>query len=363
MKKKDGQIEVIHAKSEKDFLENYFEENKEDLEIAEPNYNLSVSTVQSTPLQTYSMKDNWGAASIRADRFWSQGFYGEGILISVIDTGVDLSHPQLRNQIAQNLGETGFDSNGADKRFNGVDDDGNGLIDDWRGYNFYHKRPLAGDNSNHGTHVAGIIAAEHSSRAAGSSNLVQGIAPKAKILPLAFLGPDGSGPISAAIEAIRYSVSRGAKVINASWGGEGCSVTLRTEVRDLQAKNILFVAAAGNSGSNLDTWPEYPASFEGLSQLTVGWIEPDLRRSIYSNYSSRFVHLFAPGGGITSTTPENSYSTFSGTSMAAPFVSGAAALIWAKNPHFSAIDVRTEILRSIQFHADYENQTKGRLAL
>lgn len=356
---KNGDIEIVHSESDEAFLEEHFEPNKELLKTAEPNYEISVSmkvTNNSTPRQ-----DNWGAMAIRADRFWSQGHYGKDLLISVIDTGVDIEHSQLRDQIFKNSGEMGKDEAGKDKRSNGIDDDGNGLVDDWAGYDFFHRRALSGDNSSHGTHVAGIIAGTHSSRAAGLHYGVQGIAPQSKILPIAFLGPDGKGSIDDAIRAIRYSVARGAKIINASWGGPGCSITLRDEVRALQEKNILFVAAAGNNGVNLDTWPEYPASFEALSQITVGSVDANFQMSSFSNYSPRFVHLFAPGGGITSTTPGNQYATFSGTSMAAPFVSGAAALIWAKNPHFSAIDVRNEILRSIFIQPEYLNQTRGRL--
>lgn len=356
---KNGDIEVVHSESDEAFIEEYFEPNKELLKSAEPNYEVSVSTKVTN---SYSpRKDNWGAVAIQADRFWSQGHYGEDIVISVIDTGVDIEHWQLRSRIHKNSDEMGKDESGQDKRFNGIDDDGNGLIDDWAGYDFFNNRSLTGDNSSHGTHVSGIIAATHSSTSAGLHSNVQGIAPKAKILPAAFLGPDGKGSIDSAIRAIRYSVSRGAQIINASWGGPGCSLTLRDEVRALQAKNILFVAASGNNGVNLDTWPEYPASFEALSQITVGSVDANFQMSSFSNYSERFVHIFAPGGGITSTTPGNQYATFSGTSMAAPFVSGAAALIWAKNPQFSAIDVRSEILKSIFVQPEYQNQTHGRL--
>lgn len=360
---KDGEIEVIHAESDEAFVEEYFEPNKEFLKSAEPNYEISVSTFEISKSQSNTLKDNWGAIEINADRYWSQSQYGEDIIISVIDTGIDINHRDLKDRILKNPGEVGVDDNGQDKRFNSLDDDANGLVDDWAGYDFFNGHNLMGDNSNHGTHVAGIIAAEHSSTTAGLSEFVQGIAPKAKILPAAFLGPEGKGSIDDAIRAIRYSVDRGAKIINASWGGSGCSVTLRDEVRGLQAKNILFVSAAGNSSAHLDTWPEYPASFEGLSQLTVGSVDKNSQMSSFSNYSQRFVHIFAPGGGITSTTPGNQYATFSGTSMATPFVSGAAALIWAKNPHFSAIDVRNEILKSIIVRSDYQNQTHGRLSL
>ncbi len=360
---RDGEIEVVHYASDEEFLKEFFEPNKDLIKSAEPNYRISVADYQKISTQYHdrnTQKDNWGAKNIRADQFWKQNEYGNGILISVIDTGVDINHTQLKDRIYKNPGEHGLDANGNDKRTNGIDDDGNGYIDDHSGYDFFNERTLLSDNGDHGTHVTGIIAATHSSKTAGASTLVQGVAPRATILPASFLGPNGSGTIDGAIKAIRYSVERGAKIINASWGGQGCSIVLRDEVRGLQARNILFVSAAGNRASNLDTWPEYPASFEGLSQITVGSIDANLKMSDFSNFSDRFVHIFAPGGGIISTTPGSRYATFSGTSMATPFISGAAALIWSKNPHFSAIDVRNEILRLIQTDPGYINQTKGR---
>jgi subtilisin family serine protease len=349
---KDDSLKIVHAKDDEAFLENYFEPNKENLKSAEPHYRVSVSTQFFGGAQN-TTKDNWGVQAIHADRYWAQNIYGSSVIVAVVDTGVDISHTQLQSQIAYNQGEIPG---------NGIDDDNNGYVDDWAGYDFYNDRGLTGDNAEHGTHVSGIIAAAHNARAAGPSTAVEGVAPQAKILPAAFMGPDGSGAIESAVKAIRYAVSRGAKIINASWGGSACSVTLRDEIRGLQEKNVLFVAAAGNNGVLLDTWPEYPAAFESLSQLTVGSIDANFMRSSFSNYSSRFVQIFAPGGGITSTVP-GGYATFSGTSMATPFVSGAAALLWSQDPTLSAIDVRQRILQSIEIESSYQNQTRGRLAL
>lgn len=367
---RNGNIRVVQSKDDQTFLQQHFESQKNEILLAEPNYQVNLeseflndsrgSRKENNGDPTY---DNWGAVATAADSYWSQGQYGQNILVAVIDTGIDINHAQLQDRIEKNEGEMGFDENGSDKRFNGIDDDSNGYVDDWAGYDFYHDAALAGDNSTHGTHVTGIIAASHSSVLAGpTKKYTQGMAPQSHVLPVAFLGEDG-GSIDDAIRAIRYSVMRGAQIINASWGGTGCSATLRQEIQDLQNKNVLFIAAAGNEGQNLENWPEYPAIFESLTQITVGWINSDFSRAAQSNYSSRFVHLFAPGGAIFSTVPGNGYASYSGTSMATPFVSGAAALIWAQNPQLSAIEVKNQILKSVLVNPEYENQTQGRLAL
>ncbi|NCN95164.1 MAG: S8 family serine peptidase, partial [Bdellovibrionales bacterium] len=322
---RSGEIKVIHAESDEDFLSDYFEPNKDLIQTAEPNYNIQVKDFEILARAPGEKIDNWGTSNIGATKYWSQNEYGKDMIVSVIDTGVDLDHEQLKDQILENPGEMGLDKEGQDKRFNGIDDDENGYVDDWKGYDFYYDRGLIGDNgaSGHGTHVAGIIAAKHNSTSSQASEKLFGVAPKVKILPASFLGPEGGGTINGAIEAIRYSVKRGAKIINASWGSSGCSVALKEEVQGLSTLNVIFVSAAGNEFSNLDTWPEYPASFEGVTQLTVGSIDSDLKKSAFSNYSSRFVQLVAPGGKITSTVPKgveaSGYLTYSGTSMATPF--------------------------------------------
>src|SRR5262249_39786115 len=146
------------------------------------------------------------------------GLRGQGVKVAIIDSGVDISHPQLSANIAINAGETGIDGNGKDRRTNGVDDDGNGFVDDVTGYDFVHQSGQMIDDDGHGTHVAGIIAAAHTAKDI-RTDVMQGIAPSAKILPLKFLGNDGSGYLSDAMRAVDYAVKAGAKVVNASWGG------------------------------------------------------------------------------------------------------------------------------------------------
>jgi subtilisin family serine protease len=221
------------------------------------------------------------------------------------------------------------------------------------------------DYAEHGSHVSGIIAAEHSDTVAHGDTYVEGMAPRAKILPLAFLGPDGSGNISDAVIAIDYAVSRGVQVINASWGGSVCSQALRDRIQQLENKNILFVAAAGNDRLNIDVVQEYPGSFPFASQITVGSTDSYDEMSSFSNYGDIAVDLFAPGSLVTSTIPGNQMAAFSGTSMATPFVTGAVALLKGAMPSASIAEIRQALFSSTYRPTNtlYRNASEGRLDL
>ena len=264
-----------------------------------------------------------------------------GVIVAVIDSGVEVTHPQLRNQIAINTAEIA----------NGVDDDNNGYIDDIYGYDFAVHSADVGDTSGHGTHVAGIILAEHNVGPA------KGIAPEAKLLALDFMDGEG-GQVSDAIEAIHYAVARGAKVINASWGGGLCSESLRTTIAALRAKGVLFVAAAGNSGNDLDWVKEYPAAFASDAQITVGASTSLDARAEFSNYSWSLTNVFAPGSLIMSTYKGGATTTLSGTSMAAPFVSGSAAVLWGHRPSATLAQIREAIFASVDLDP---NEPRGSL--
>lgn len=186
--------------------------------------------------------------------------------------------------------------------------------------------------------MAGIIAAKHSSPA-------KGIAPDAVILPLDFMNDEG-GFTSAGILSIRYAVDKGAKVINASWGSSSCSTLLAEEIGALQEKNVLFVAAAGNSGNNLSVFPEYPAAYVNPTQITVSALSVRGFMAGFSNFGT-LSNVMAPGEAIFSSIPGNSYAFLDGTSMAAPMVSGVAALLLSSNPNLTAEQLRTIILQSV----------------
>lgn len=365
VKNRDGSIEIVRAESREAFISGYMKKHADRIQFAEHDYAVKIpARVKSQSAGSGpTTADNWGVARIGADKLWANNQIGSQVVVAVVDSGVDVSHAKLASQIDFNLGEYGPDGKGGRKENNGIDDDGNGYADDYAGWNFTIDKPLVGDNQYHGTHVAGIIAAYHNDRVAQNAPYVQGVAPGAKILPLAFLNNEGSGNISDAVRAVRYAVQRGAKVINASWGGGTCSLALREEIAALAEKNIAFIAAAGNDSLNIDLYPEYPAALNLPSQITVGATGEFDYMAQYSNYGARAVHIFAPGSNIVSTLPNNSIGFLSGTSMAAPFVSGAMALLWGAVPDATVDQLRRALYASAVHYSDYKNVSQGRMDL
>lgn len=361
---KAGHWDYIENSNRENFRDHYVVQNYNEIDFIEYDQLITVNDFAQKPaadvrrpssikIQAQTGIDNWGAAAIEAPAAWQAGNYGEGVVIAVVDTGVDITHSQLATQIAYNEGE------GGPKKNNGIDDDGNGFVDDYAGYNFVNNSADVADDVDHGTHISGIIAAAHNDTSV-HAGYVQGVAPKAKILPVKFLAQDG-GTLSAALKGIDYAISRGAKVINASWGGPGCSTSLRQKVVEVAKNNVLFVSAAGNSGANLDRNPEYPAAFDLPLQITVGALTPSLNMTDFSNYSETLVHVFAPGSAIVSTVPGNQYAAMNGTSMAAPFVSGVAALLLAQQPDITVSELRAQILDATVHDSNLMSSTQGRL--
>ncbi len=251
------------------------------------------------------------------------GATGRGIVVAVVDSGVDFSHPDLLGADWINPGEDCGGSTG-----NGIDDDGNGFVDDCAGWDFGADDHITfdGNNDSHGTHVAGIIAAR-SENGYG----VSGIAPDALIMDLMVSNPAGMISSSAIARAIRYAADNGAQVVNLSLGSlPGASLESVAQIADAVdyagSKGVLLVVAAGNNGLSLDDSPVYPASFDTAQMLVVAASGPSDRRSSFSNVGSA-VDLFAPGELILSTVPGNQFAFQSGTSQAAPMVAATAALV------------------------------------
>lgn len=364
---KDGRIEKVNAPSKEEFISGFLTDNLDQIEYAEHDYfvraGVPVKPGEIKQKLAQSMwADNWGAERVGAHQLWQQNLRGAGITVAVIDTGMDLNHPQLKKRVAANSGEQGLDNSGRDRASNGVDDDGNGFVDDALGYDFARSRPLQGDYTYHGSHVSGIIAAEHTDTNAQGAPYVQGVAPQAKILPLAFLDETGSGAMTDAVRAVYYAVERGARVINASWGGPGCSRSLQDAVLSLESRGIVFVAASGNESMNIDRNKTYPGSLDLPAQITVGAIGYYGNMSQYSNYGLRSVHIFAPGDGIVSTVP-GGIASLDGTSMAAPFVSGAIALLLGAEPTATPAQIRQALYNSSVRNSDFLNASQGRLFL
>jgi subtilisin family serine protease len=281
---------------------------------------------------------NWGPNSMDAPSVWSQSVQGSGVIVGVVDGMVDVTHPQLSNNILVNSGEIPN---------NGIDDDHNGFVDDYKGLQVNKEKNDPVQN-RHGTHVSGIIAADP------SQGIIDGVAPKAKIIPAQFIANDGGGSIGDAIIALNYVASRGAKIINMSWGLDPCMdiPNLRSTLRDLNARGLLLITAAGNGNSqgvgvNMDSTPAFPSAYNFSNQLNVAASTMGMSLIGFSNYGTNSVHVAAPGVGIYSTTPNDSYESMDGTSMAAPMVSGVAALLWSAVPSATAAQIKQAIMTSV----------------
>ncbi len=251
-----------------------------------------------------------------------------GIVVAMIDTGINYLHVDLNDNIWVNTGET----------INGVDDDGNGYIDDTRGYDFYNNDSDPNDSDGHGTHTGGTVGAEGNNAMGEPGGMWD-----CQLMPLRFLGP-GGGFISDAIEALNYAVNKGCKISNNSWGSYGFNGSMSAAISGAQAAGHIFVAAAGNDNNNNDVNPFYPASYTQDNVISVaGTNNRDLRYN-FSNYGANSVDLGAPAEAVASTWPGNQYVYLDGTSMASPHVAGVVGLVWAQNPGWTATEVRTRVL-------------------
>lgn len=279
-------------------------------------------------LKDPAMSQKWGLLLTDAERAWKVTRGDKGIVVAVIDTGIDVKHPDLKANLWINRGESGTDKNGNDKATNGVDDDDNGFVDDIHGWNFVGNDPSLTDNHGHGTHIAGIIGAE-----GGNGIGISGVSPNVSLMTLKYYDPKAPGlnNLMNTVRAIRYATAMGAHIINYSGGGLEPSDEERKAIEEAKAKGILVVAAAGNEKSNSDIHSYYPADYPLSNIISVTAIDKEKNVLPSSNYGELSVDLAAPGNDIFSTLPQGQYGYMTGTSQATAFVTGVAALLMASN--------------------------------
>jgi subtilisin family serine protease len=277
-----------------------------------------------------------GDSDINAPEAWEITTGSRNVVVAVIDSGIDYTHPDLAANVWTNPREVAGD---------GIDNDANGFVDDVRGWDFANADADPMDDDGHGTHVSGTIGA------VGNNAIgVTGVNWQASIMGLKFLDAQGNGYTSNAVAAVIYATRMrrdfGVNVvaINASWGGEKRSAALRNAIAAADRAGILFVTAAGNESSNNDRVASYPANDASDAVIAVTATNRSNRLAAFSNVGSTTVDLAAPGVAILSTVPGGGYATFSGTSMATPYVTGTVALMAAANPRATPAEIRSAIL-------------------
>jgi subtilisin family serine protease len=354
--------------------------------------------VLATANDTYS-GSQFGLTSIKAQQAWDTTTGSTKVVVAAIDSGVDYTHPDLYLNVWINQGEIpaaiksqlidvdgdglftfrdlndsrnqgsgkiqDWNGNGRidggdllDNRSgweNAADSDGNGYRDDLIGWNFVRNTNDPYDDNGHGTHTFGTIGA-----IGNNSFGVTGVAWSVQIVALKFLDANGGGSLSNAAKAIRYAADNGARASNNSWGYYGGSTNdvVYQAIVYAQSKNHLVIAAAGNDGVNNDSsaWKSYPAAFPLSNIVTVAALDSSDRKPNWSNFGKTSVDLGAPGASILSTVP-GGYAYYSGTSMATPHVTGAVALLLAKNPSLSASDLKAALLNNTDAVTALRNNT------
>ena len=323
------------------------------VEFAEPNYLLFTQEIPDDA----RYHEQWAPRNIGAEAGWDLETGVSDAVVAVIDTGVDYAHPDLADNIWQNIGEDWVE--GLDGRLipgnNGIDDDGNGFVDDYIGWDFVDVGNRCADDDcrgrdndpmdghGHGTHVAGIAGA-----VTDNGLGIAGIAWHCRIMAVraGYKDSDGKGvlEVADAADAVYYAADNGARVLNLSWGGSSDHPLIREAVQYASESGVIICAAAGNSGS---TGPFYPAGYPDPLILAVGSTDSSDIKAQNSNYGL-WVDVSAPGVNILSACPGDTYCDKSGTSMAAPHVAGLTALLLSRFPGWSPFSIVDIILDSVR---------------
>lgn len=310
------------------------------VEYAEPNLIYRSLKLPNDPdfARQWGLKNSivsQNSVDIDIERAWDITTGSEEMIVAIIDSGIDYNRPDLRANIWTNE----LELNGKP----GVDDDQNGYVDDIYGINPIGDGSINNphDNSGHGTHCAGTIGG-----VGDNGHGITGVNWKVKIMGLKFLRSTGEGTLEAAVKAIDYAVSKGAKVLSNSWGSYESSLALEEAIERAHKAGAIFIAAAGNDGTNNDEKPIYPASIDIPNVISVAAINQNGEMSGFSNWGAKTVDIGAPGVSIYGFWKNGETKSVSGTSMAAPFVSGVAALVWSHEPQLTNLELKERLLRT-----------------
>ena len=333
------------------------------VEYAEPNYQIKLddptNTVSPSDLLLRDsnpganlpndpmFKDQWALsnsgqnggkkdADIAAVKAWLKTQGSGDVVVAVLDSGVDYTHPDLVSNMWLRPDDVPQ-----------YKDDELGSFNDLQGFNAADNLSDPMDDNGHGTHCSGIVGAE-----GDNDEGIAGINWKVKIMPLKFMGRGGFGTTKDAIEAINYAIDRkrngvNVRVINASWGSTLYSKALEDAIRAAGEEGILFVAAAGNATTDNDKRPHYPSNYKLPNVISVAALDRNDQLASFSNFGAKTVHIAAPGKDILSTWLNDGYREASGTSMATPYVAGVAALILASEPKLTVEKLRERILKAV----------------
>lgn len=326
------------------------------VEYAEPDYRVQAQEVLPTDprfpelwgLKNTGASGGLAGADVEATLAWDTTQGSRQVIVAVIDTGIEYTHPDLAANMWANPGEVAGNS---------VDDDGNGVVDDVHGINGITGSGDPMDDNNHGTHVAGTIAA------VGNNGIgVVGVAPNVRLMACKFLDSGGYGSISDAVTCLDYATRMGARVANSSWGGGGESQAFADALARARTAGMIMACAAGNNGSDNDASPNFPSNVGLDNVIAVGSSTRTETVSDFSNYGLTTVDLFAPGSEILSTVRGSAYSSMSGTSMASPHVAGICALVLSMDLSQTVLSVRSRVLAGVEASPAYAGKcaTGGR---
>ncbi|MFL6208333.1 MAG: S8 family serine peptidase, partial [Pyrinomonadaceae bacterium] len=311
------------------------------VEFVEPNF---LITTDQTTADDPRFTDQWAlnnigqaggpaGADIGAVSAWQTTTGAPTTVIAVLDSGIDFTHPDLVNNRWNNSRE----------QANGRDDDHDGFVDDLYGWDWVTGSNQVADQNGHGTAVAGIIAAQ------GNNGVgISGVMWRASLMSLRVLDNTGTGDVASAVEAIDYAVAHGAQVINLSWGTDAPSQALQDAISRAAASDVVVVCSAGNSGRNIDSTPYYPAAYDLPNLIAVAATDSSDNLTSWSNWGATHVAIAAPGTNILTTKMGGDYWMVSGTSAAAPLVSGVAGLVKTLHTGLNTANTRTVLMNGVR---------------